>query len=284
VSRVVAVLATGWTRRRAANVGTLVLALANAVISYDALAAAARSAGLPMVLSWLFPLATDGIIAVATPAQLELRDRNAPGWVRAQIGFLLWAAIVFSVVGNASRAGQLWQATTVYGVHPPTWSAVWLALPPLAYAGALHVLGLVHRYPAPDDQVADVAAVAAELAEARAEAEHLMTALDEAHRDRAALEASDGARARRAERARTATATTRAPSGARHDEVRALLAEPGGSALTGEQIGARLGITGGRARHLRAEVERADAQTGRRPHVVELDAAAPATAAVAEEA
>src|SRR5207302_1294697 len=80
VARVIlAWVVRGWTRRRAANVGTLILALANAIISYDALASAARDAGLPWLLSWLFPLATDGIIAVATPAQLELRERNASG-------------------------------------------------------------------------------------------------------------------------------------------------------------------------------------------------------------
>jgi hypothetical protein len=152
MTRLLVAVATGWTRRRAANVGTLILAVSNAAISYDALSAAARAAGLPWFLSWLFPLATDGIIAVATPAQLELRERNAPWWVQAQITALLWAAIVFSVIGNASRAARLWSSTiAVASVHVPvpTWSAVWLALPPLAYAGALHVLGLVHRYPAP---------------------------------------------------------------------------------------------------------------------------------------
>ena len=130
-------IVTGWTRRRAANVGTLVLAVANAIISYDALAAAARDAGLPWVLSWLFPLATDGIIAVATPAQLELRERNAPRRVRAQIGFLLWAAIVFSVVGNATRAPHLWSGHALYGIPVPAWNAVWLALPPLAQTSSL---------------------------------------------------------------------------------------------------------------------------------------------------
>ncbi len=169
MKRLLIATVTGWTRRRSANVGTLILALANAAISYDALAAAARAAGLPWFLSWLFPLATDGIIAVATPAQLELRDRDAPAWVRAQIGVLLWAAIVFSVIGNASRASKLWTGAHLYWVPVPTWNAVWLALPPLAYAGALHVLGLVHRYPAPaePDAAAEAARLREELAEAR---------------------------------------------------------------------------------------------------------------------
>ncbi len=137
-----------------ANVGVLVLALANGVISYDALAGAARDAGLPWLLSWLFPLATDGIIAVATPAQLLLRTREDSRWPRIQVGLMLWAAIAFSVVGNASRASQLWSGITVYGVPLPTWHAVWLALAPLAYAGALHILGLVHRDRSPGSKEA----------------------------------------------------------------------------------------------------------------------------------
>jgi hypothetical protein len=284
VSRFLVGIFTGWTRRRAANVGTLILALANGIISYDALSGAARDAGLQAPFSLLFPLATDGIIGVATPAQLLLRDRNAPWWARAQIGFMLWAAIVFSVVGNASRASQVWSGITVYGIPLPTWHAVWLALPPLAYAGALHVLGLVHRYPVPGDQVADADATRLQeelaesesaLSEARAEVSSLVRSLAEARteapaEERARLEPS--ARAPKAESATPPSARTgraksapspdgapkRLPAGARHEQVRALLAEPGGRALTGDEIADSLGIDAGYARRLRAEVTGAE--------------------------
>ncbi len=76
---------------------------------------------------------------------------------------------------------------------------------------------------------------------------------------------------------RAKTAPRRAPNGSRADQVRALLAEPDGSALTGDEIGARLGIDPGYARRLRSEVERED-DPGRRPRVLEV-AAAPAAAA-----
>lgn len=268
--RLLLAIGTRWTRRRAANVGTLVLAVANGVISYDALSGAARDAGLPWLLSWLFPLATDGIIGVATPAQLELRDRNAPWRVRAQIGFLLWAAIVFSVVGNASRASQLWSGISVYGIPLPTWNAVWLALPPLAYAGALHVLGLVHRYPSPAAESAaetesvrlreELAETQRALLEARSALElSASSAADEpAHRElaKARPPRAPGSRAKSAPSPNGAA--KRLPAGARHEQVRALLAEPGGRALTGEEIAERLGIDAGYARRLRAEVLEAE--------------------------
>jgi hypothetical protein len=281
LSRFLVRIATGWTRRRATNVGTLILGLANGIISYDALSGAAHDAGLQAPFSLLFPLATDGIIGVATPAQLLLRDRNAPWWARAQIGIMLWAAIVFSVVGNASRAAQVWSGITVYGVPVPTWHAVWLALPPLAYAGALHVLGLVHRYPVPGDLVADADAtrLLAEseraLTEARAEVSSLVRSLTEARSEPPAEERArpePSARAPKAEsappsRARAGRAKSapspdgapkRLPAGARHEQVRALLAEPGGRDLTGDEIAARLGIDDGYARRLRAEVLEAE--------------------------
>jgi hypothetical protein len=65
------------------------------------------------------------------------------------------------------------------------------------------------------------------------------------------------ARSPRPQRA-ASTAPKRLPAGARHDQVRALLAEPGGRALTGEEIAARLGIDAGYARRLRAEVTDAE--------------------------
>jgi Protein of unknown function (DUF2637) len=239
VTAVIALLkwmATGWTWRRAANVGTLVLALANAIISYDALAAAAQAAGLHGLFSWLFPLATDGIIGVATPAQLALRRSEAPRWVRSQIGIMLWAAIIFSVVGNASRASALWSGVTLYVVPLPTWSAVWLALPPLAYAGALHVLGLVHQYPPAGE--ADVEAEATrlreELGEARRAVARLRSELE--GKSRPSSRDEDGDRATRRLPASEVRELVRA---ARAQLIDELVREP-----SGEEVAARVTADG----------------------------------------
>lgn len=130
-----------WTRRRAAVVGTVVAAISGAAISYDALAAIARDAGVPAFLSWLFPLGVDGLIAVATVAALEVRARRA----RVEVWTLLGAAIAVSVAGNAAHAGA--GGARVYG--PVTVHALWSAVPACAYAAALHLLVLIYRAGAP---------------------------------------------------------------------------------------------------------------------------------------
>lgn len=134
-----------WTRRRVAYAGAGVVAGSNAAISFLALSATTRALGVPTAISLLFPFGADGVIAVLTPVTMELRD--APWWVKAQAWGMLLAAIAVSVVGNAARAPRVW--TDVFGVPVPTGDAVWLSIPPLAYAGALHALGLMHRYAPP---------------------------------------------------------------------------------------------------------------------------------------
>lgn len=138
-----------WNRRRVAVAGTAIVGIANGIISYDALRAASAAAGAPSLVTWLFPAAADGIVAVMTPAALELEE--APWHARAKVWALLWAAIVVSVIGNASRAGVVWSGMTidVYGLALPIPSgqAIWLSIPPVMYAGCLHGLVLMHRYP-----------------------------------------------------------------------------------------------------------------------------------------
>lgn len=132
-----------WSRRRVAYAGASVVAASNAAISYVALSATTRAMSVPDPVSWLFPFGADGIIAVTTPVAIELRD--APWWVKVQVWGLLLGAVAVSVVGNAARAPVAWSGQ-LYGVPIPTGDAVWLSIPPLAYAGSLHALGLMHRY------------------------------------------------------------------------------------------------------------------------------------------
>lgn len=135
-----------WTRRHVAYAGAAVVAVANAAISYISLSATTRALHAPDLIAVLFPFGADGIIAVATPATIELRD--APVHVKAQAWALLLGAVAVSVVGNAARAPVAW-AGSFYGLPIPSGDAIWFSIPPLAYAGSLHVLGLMHRYAPP---------------------------------------------------------------------------------------------------------------------------------------
>jgi hypothetical protein len=288
---------------------TAIVATGSAVLSWDALSWGAGQLGVDGHLTWLYPVVIDGTIGVGTVCALALRGAGVR--IRGYVWLLLGGAIGASVVGNGAHAagGSV--------IH-----VVGAAVPAIALAATLHLLVILVRHAPGAAVVHQVADVDPEIAEAAAELTPLLQTMapailaqavgpDAAARfidpDGAAPRAAgpDGEhepgptdalypvmdpRYPRGKRTRAVLAgerparPKRAPNGTRHDEVRALLAEPGGRALTGEAIGARLGITAGRARHLRAEVERADAETGRRPHVVELEAAAPGAAARVEEA
>jgi Protein of unknown function (DUF2637) len=239
---------------------TAAVVLGAAVLSWDALSWGADQLGVDGRLTWLYPVVIDGVIGVATVAALALR--SARYRIRAYVWALLAGAIGASVVGNGAHAA---------GGSPI--HIVGAAVPAVALAASLHLLIVLVRHAPPartaaGDLVADVAPV---------EPKPRARAADPTERAVPALTGAPRARSARA-------ASRRAPNGARADQMRALLAEPGGRALTGRQIGERLGIDAGRARSLRADVERADSEAGRRPVVVEVEAAAPATAAVAEEA
>jgi Protein of unknown function (DUF2637) len=246
--------APSWSVRIAAML-TAAVVLGAAVLSWDALSWGAEQLGVDGRLTWLYPVVIDGVIGVATVAALALRSTQYR--IRAYVWALLAGAIGASVVGNGAHAA---------GGSPI--HIVGAAVPAVALAASLHLLIVLVRH-APTargvvgDQVGYVEPV---------EPEPHARAIDSTER---ALPAP--------KHARSARVTKRASRGTRHEEVRALLAEPGGRALTGREIGERLGIDAGRARSLRAEVERADAEAERRPRVTELEAAAPAAAAVAEE-
>lgn len=267
-----------WAIRIGAALTSAVV-LGAAVMSWDALSWGAGQLGVDARLTWLYPVVIDGVIGVATVAALALR--SARYGIRAYVWTMLAGGIGASVVGNGAHAagGSV--------IH-----VVGAAVPAVALAASLHLLIVLVRHapaarPLAGDQVVAVAG------------DRIGRALDEAQ----ALAAPDGgpagtyelrehiradlakrdARAGQRPTKRRARTSKRAANGTRHDQMRALLAEPGGRSLTGRELGERLGIDAGRARSLRAEVERADAEAGRRPHVVEVEAAAPAAAAVAEE-
>jgi hypothetical protein len=246
---------------RMGALATAIVATGSAVLSWDALSWGAGQLGVDGHLTWLYPVVIDGTIGVGTVCALALRGS------RFRIRLYVWAvtsgAIGASVVGNGAHAAG-GSAIHVVGA----------AVPAVALAVALHLLVILVRHAPraavePGDQVADVIpapAAAPELANGtpeRALVEPVATAptLSEPEPERAGTGSAPSGRAKtartpRPQRAVAAPSTPprRLPAGARHEQVRALLAKPGGRALTGEEIADSLGIDAGYARRLRAEV------------------------------
>jgi hypothetical protein len=259
---------------------TAIVAAGSAILSWDALSWGAGQLGVDGRLTWLYPVVIDGTIAVGTVAALALQGAHYR--IRVYVWTLLAGAVGASVVGNGAHAaaGNL--------IHE-----IGAAVPAVALAASLHLLVILVRHSPAQSARAEGLLEAPESAPVEASAEQKVSAsLDErapSARPQRALaaprppartqKAAVPERAKRAGNDRAESAPKRAPNGSRADEMRALLAEPGGRALTGDELGARLGIDPGYARRLRAEVERADAESARRPRV--LEAAAPAAAATA---
>ena len=117
---------------RIAAGATAVVAIASAVLSWDALQWGAQQLGVDPRLAFLFPVAVDGTIATGTAAALALR--SAPRRVRAYVWSLLGAAIAASVIGNASHA---------HGGDPLHRAGA--AVPAAALAACLHLLVILVR-------------------------------------------------------------------------------------------------------------------------------------------
>lgn len=126
--------------RAAVRVGagaTAVVALSSGVLSWDALSWGAGQLGVDKQLTWLYPVAIDGTVAVGTAAALALR--GAPKRVRAYVWSLLVGAIGASVIGNGAHAAG---GTLVHMVGA--------AVPAVALAACLHLLVVLVRH-APRD-------------------------------------------------------------------------------------------------------------------------------------
>jgi hypothetical protein len=224
--------------------------------------------GLPS--PWMLPAALEGLGAVALAYLITFAPKGAlRQWCKALIGGSLLAGMAAQgshALWFDEATGRLvlpWLAKLLISFVPPASGLAALHLVVKAAEGLFGAVRALHALPGR-------AAPAGQRADARA--------LDQTP-ERALATLADSAttaRTPRTERAATTARTDsvlsarkRAANGSRADQMRALLAEPGGRALTGTELGARLGIDAGRARSIRAEVERADAETARRPHLVE---------------
>jgi hypothetical protein len=133
--------------------GLAVVALAAAVLSFDALRALAVLAGTPAGLAPLLPVTIDVAALVATRVWLAA---GAPGRARSFARFLALGMICLSVAGNAVSHWLV-----AYQVTPPWWAVVAVAAVPPAVLGAvahLAALAVTRQTPAtaaPEAVVAD---------------------------------------------------------------------------------------------------------------------------------
>jgi hypothetical protein len=109
--------------------GLAVVALAAAVLSFDALRQLAVLAGTPATLAWLLPVTIDAAALVATRVWLA---GGAPGRARSFARFLALGMIGLSVAGNAVSHWLV-----AYQVTPPWWAVVAVAAVPPAVLGAV---------------------------------------------------------------------------------------------------------------------------------------------------
>lgn len=117
-------------------VGTGVVAVAAAVLSFASLQALAERAGYTTALAALLPLAIDAQAVVATRAWLAA---STPAPARRYARRLALTAVALSVVGNAGE-----HAMAAAGVVTPWWVVVLIAsVPPIALAATAHLGALL---------------------------------------------------------------------------------------------------------------------------------------------
>ncbi|MGW6599381.1 hypothetical protein [Streptomyces sp. NPDC055036] len=117
------------------------------LLAFDALQSLAAAVHVPGYLTYGFPLAIDGFIALATAALVRLRA--APLRVRAYAWTLTGIAIVIRAAAVAVFGALVYQQSAEGDWHVGDVIAVALCgLAPLVLVGTLHVYGLVIRHSA----------------------------------------------------------------------------------------------------------------------------------------
>jgi hypothetical protein len=226
-----------------------------AVQSYTSLRWLALLGDLPEWMADIAPATVDVIAAVFGLAALSARRRGP------RDRYADWLALGYSVAAVlANVAAAAFDVST----HPDySWARIgvvllWHTAPVVTFLLGSH--WLMRRRVEVRDVGAEVASLRAELEEARAQVEESRRALVDGRQlaSRRAASLTEGRTEPEPKRSRSGSESGGARTGARHAEMRALLAEPGGHALTGKEIGERLGIDPGYARRLRGEVLEAE--------------------------
>lgn len=109
--------------------GIATVALAAAVMSFDALRRLAERSGVAAELAWLLPVAIDAAVVVATRAWLTGHECDR---VRVYARGLALGSLSLSVAGNATEHGM-----SAYDVATPWWVVVAVSAVPPAMLGAI---------------------------------------------------------------------------------------------------------------------------------------------------
>jgi hypothetical protein len=122
-----------------AGIPAALVVLAGMILSYNALAVLALSAGIDPVLSWAYPGVIDGVIITGSVAAYVLRRARLR--IRLYLWSLIGVAVGLSIVGNATHALTHGGLMTL----PPLAAAAVSAVPPASLAAALHVIVVLWR-------------------------------------------------------------------------------------------------------------------------------------------
>jgi len=133
-----------WTARGL----TVIVAVAAAVLSFDALSQLAVAAGISSNLAWVWAVLVDGFILIATISVFALRKRNKGAYAYAFI--ILGLFVIISIIGNGLhpilRADELQLSGTpdLGGGKLPFWAATAVtAVPPVALFLAIHLITIM---------------------------------------------------------------------------------------------------------------------------------------------
>ncbi len=122
-----------------AGIPAALVVAAGMILSYNALAVLALSAGIDPVLSWAYPGVIDGVILTGSVAAYVLRRARLR--IRLYLWSLIGVAVGLSIVGNATHALTHGGLMTL----PPLAAAAVSAVPPASLAAALHVIVVLWR-------------------------------------------------------------------------------------------------------------------------------------------
>lgn len=226
-----------------AGIPAALVVLAGMILSYNALAVLALSAGIDPVLSWAYPGVIDGVIITGSVAAYVLRRARLR--IRLYLWSLIGVAVGLSIVGNATHALTHGGLMTL----PPLAAAAVSAVPPASLAAALHVIVVLWRaLGTAQPDVSDTARTAGPDASDAARVEvadtHVVSAQKEQPNGRVA--------ARRGVR----TAARNASTSRARVEAMVRRAEKRGNELDSRAVAKRLGVTPAHARRLLTEVRK----------------------------
>ncbi|SNS69798.1 DUF2637 domain-containing protein [Rhodococcoides kyotonense] len=130
---------------------TTVIGIASFVLSFAALWDLATMAGVPRVLSWLWPVIVDGTILQATISVITLAQFDDQ---RSGRRFFWWVLVIAALVSIGANAMHAFISHA--GVLHPALSAVIATVAPVSLLAATHGLGILVRIPSETPEPAPI--------------------------------------------------------------------------------------------------------------------------------